>query len=180
MAFRVCDVIITESLHALQDHVGGLVAYCAVGRCGDCLGCLLDGLDGLHVAFSVNEVVDEAFELWETYAAGYTLSAGLGGADFDVAAGNVKRTDIGRRACDSPFEILVKRLNGGLSFCLIRNAKSTQYRFTPSLISVEKILPLGCDNYTIDSCYKHERLRQKKQGKETFSLSCRVMLSVAS
>ena len=134
MAFgSVSLVILAEAPHSLENHVSGLVAYCAVSGVGDSLCGFLDGFDGLHVSFAVDEVIDEPFELWKSDAAGDTFSACLSGADFQVAAGEVERAEAGRCSDDSAFEILVKRLNGGLSFSLINNAKATQNRFTPSL-----------------------------------------------
>ena len=89
MSFGVGFIVITETLYALEDHVSGLVADCAVCGVGDGLCCFLDGGDGGHVSFAVNEVIDQPFELRKANTAGDTFSASLCGTYFQVTARKV-------------------------------------------------------------------------------------------
>ena len=126
VCFGVGLVVVAEAVNALEDHVSGLVAYGAVCGAGDGFCGLLDGFDSMNVSFAVDEVINEPFELRKADAAGDAFSAGLCCTEFQVAAGEIQRTESGGCADYSAFEIFVKRFYCGLSFCFVNYAEATQ------------------------------------------------------
>ena len=69
--------ILPEAPHALEDHVGGLIADGAVGGVGNDPGGGLDEVDGLFGGGAVQHLLDEVGQLAQSHPAGHALSAGL-------------------------------------------------------------------------------------------------------
>ena len=69
--------ILPEAPHALEDHVGGLIADGAVGGVGNDPGGGLDEVDGLFGGGAVQHLLDEVGQLAQSHPAGYALSTGL-------------------------------------------------------------------------------------------------------
>ena len=108
------EIIIAETLHALQDHPRRFRPDRTIRGHIDRLCGFFDQIDGSLIRGPVQNHLDQILEAAETDAARRALSARLRVTDMQKRRGEINRTESGLARRDPPLQILVEFLYGPL------------------------------------------------------------------
>lgn len=122
--FDMLHEVVAEAADALENHIRGLIADCAVRRKINAFRPSFDQVDGVEGRVAVENVVQKLFQLSQAYAAGHAFAQDCAWHIFKKEDAHIHGAKSRGACADTAFHVLVKLLDGGLRLVLGNDTQS--------------------------------------------------------